>query len=153
MLFHKKQEPKALNLCRALSMIWSYQVSLGFLYDNGLRHERVKEVSINPSLVVLESCRIKIWIFIWIFHLPSYNHVVIKLGIWEPLILNLDPWNFGGHKICGRGDTHINSRDTKVTKEPYVLMGENPSPPVTTLPIWMVKGFVKNEMERFWFLK
>ena len=55
-----QQESEALNLCGAASIIFSHHVSL--------------QISFQPSLVVLESCRIKIRISIEI----SICHVILK---------------------------------------------------------------------------
>ena len=37
--------------------------------------------------------------------MQSYKQVVIYISSWEPLTMNLAPWKFGGHKLCGKGDT------------------------------------------------
>ena len=73
-----------------------------------------------------------------------------------PLTLKLDPWKFGGHKFCENGDAkyltyHVKSHDY-IKKGSYDLMGENPSPLVTTLPSLLVIGSVKDKIERFKFV-
>ena len=87
--------PKTLNPCGAYNIIWSHYVWLLC-------------ISSQPSLIVLESYRIKICIFVWIFHLTfdlePYNNMTCSPGVHNPKPKPRLSFGFSDRMFSGGGD-------------------------------------------------